>query len=73
VKLARLRKPKAAVFPHTWNIDLIPTQQYYKKQVVVRMSLMREGWQKKEVKKVNMVDTPIVECLNLLKSPYEGD
>jgi hypothetical protein len=36
--------------------DLIQIQQYYEKQVNAKRSYMREGGQKKGVKKVNMVD-----------------
>jgi hypothetical protein len=44
------------------NIDPIQIQQYYEKQVTLKVSHTREGGQKKEVKKVNMVDgLPIQE------------
>jgi hypothetical protein len=39
-----------------WYIDLAKIQWYYEKGHAKGRSPMREGWQKKEVKKTNMVD-----------------
>jgi hypothetical protein len=61
VKLARFRRPKQPVSSHIWIIGLIQTQQYCEKHVTVRRSHVRMGEEKKEVKKVNMIDAHCIQ------------
>jgi hypothetical protein len=56
VKLVRLRRPKAHVPSHMWNIDLMQIQQYYEKQVMLRGRHIQEGKGKERSEEVKMID-----------------
>jgi hypothetical protein len=57
VKLARFRKPKATCFlSYVEYISNTNTSNIMKNRSPKGRSPMRERWEKKEVKKVNMVD-----------------
>jgi hypothetical protein len=41
-EVSQVQRAKGYVFSHTWNIDLIQTQQYYEKQVMLRRGHIQE-------------------------------
>jgi hypothetical protein len=45
-----------------WNADLIQIQQFYEEQVTLREVTYKKKRQKKEVKKVNMVDVLSIQA-----------
>jgi hypothetical protein len=56
------QKTKSYILPHMQSVDLIQIQQFYEEQVTLREVTYKKKRQKKEVKKVNMVDVLSIQA-----------